>query len=90
MRARCTRALKQQTLILNDYLMKINGFGMSRDVQTPLRRLRKQVLTDSLCILKAFSASCKGLMSHLASLEAGCAVGNAPPLFLWVGRNQEG
>ena len=50
MRVRFTRALKQQKLILNDPPMKIDNFGMSRDVQTPLRRLRKQVLTDSICI----------------------------------------
>ena len=50
MRIRFTRALKQQKLILNDPPMKIDNFGMSRDVQTPLRRLRKQVLTDSICI----------------------------------------
>ena len=43
-------ALRQQQLILNDLPMKIHDFGMSIDVQTPLRKLRKQVLTDLICV----------------------------------------
>ena len=68
MQVRFTCAPEHQKLILNDPPMKIDDFGISRDVQTPLRRLRKQVLTDFLCILQAFGASCKGFVSDLAQV----------------------
>ena len=87
MRVRFTRALKQQKLNLNDLLMKIDDFGMSRDVQTALRSLRKRVLTDSLYILKAFGTSCKGLVSDLASFGAECTVDTTFPPFPLGGRN---
>ena len=71
--------------------MKIDYFGMSRDVQTPLRRLRKQVLTDFLCILQAFGASCKGLVSDPANFGGECTVDYPHTLhFPQVGRNQDG
>ena len=50
-----THVFKQQKLILNDPPMKIRDFGMSRDVQTLLHRLEKQVLA-------ALLDSCRGLM----------------------------
>ena len=50
-----THVFKQQKLILNDSPMKIRDFGMSRDVQTLLHGLRKQVLT-------ALIASYRGLV----------------------------
>ena len=49
-RTRFKSGLKQQQLILNDPPMKINDFGMSRDVQTPLGGVRKQVFTASICL----------------------------------------
>ena len=85
MRIRFTRALKQQKLILNEPPMKITDFGISRDVQTLLRRLRKQVLT-------ALIASCIGLVWHPANFGAMFPF-PLPPLslgFLWAGRDQEG
>ena len=55
MRIRFTHVFKQQKLILNNPPMKIRDFGMSRDVQTLLHGLRKQVLT-------ALIDSCRGLV----------------------------